>query len=122
MRKSPAGYDRAIFLLLDGARDDVFHQLLAHGDMPHLSRHIIERGTLTAATTVFPSVTGVAYATYMTGCYPGRTNLPGVRWLDRKQYATRPVSISRFRNYAGLGHFMMDRDLSRDVQTLFELL
>jgi hypothetical protein len=34
MRKSPAGYDRAIFLLLDGARDDVFHQLLAHGDMP----------------------------------------------------------------------------------------
>jgi arylsulfatase A-like enzyme len=45
-----------------------------------------------------------------------------VRWLDRKQYATRPVSMSRCRNYAGLGHFMMDRDLSRDVRTLFELL
>jgi arylsulfatase A-like enzyme len=30
--------------------------------------------------------------------------------------------VSRFRNYVGLGHFMLDRDLSRDVKTLFELL
>src|SRR5687767_1470814 len=111
MSSRHAGYDRAIFLLLDGARDDVFHELMARGDMPHLARHVIERGALTAATTVFPSVTGVAYATYVTGCYPRSTNLPGVRWLDRKQYGTRPVSMSRFRNYAGLGHFMMDRDL-----------
>jgi arylsulfatase A-like enzyme len=45
-----------------------------------------------------------------------------VRWLDRERYGTRPMSISRFRSYVGLGHFMMDRDLSREVKTLFELL
>jgi hypothetical protein len=122
MPTGPPLYDRAIFLLLDGARADVFGEMLARGDLPNLSRHVIERGGRTTATTVFPSVTGVAYATYVTGCYPRGTNLPGVKWLDRKQYAQRPVSISRFRNYTGLGHFMMDRDLSRDVKTLFELL
>jgi arylsulfatase A-like enzyme len=64
----------------------------------------------------------VAYAPYITGCFPQRTNVTGVRWLDREQYARRKMSISRFRNYVGLGHFMMNRDLSRDVKTLFEIL
>ena len=115
-------YDRTIFLLLDGARADVFHDLLARGDLPNVARTLAEPGGATTATTVFPSVTGVAYAPYITGCFPQRTNLTGVRWLDRELYARRKVSMSRFRNYAGPGHFMMDRDMSRDVSTLFELL
>src|SRR5438477_475406 len=78
----PARYRRAFFLLLDGARPDVFQALLGDGDLPNVARHVIERGGLATATTVFPSVTGVAYATYVTGCYPRSTNLPGVKWLD----------------------------------------
>jgi hypothetical protein len=117
-----AAYDRAILLILDGARADVFADLLDAGDLPNVARHIIERGGVTTAATVFPSVTGVAYATYVTGCYPRATNLPGVRWLDRKQFARRRLSPARFRNYMGPGHFFMNRDLSRDVRTLFELL
>jgi Type I phosphodiesterase / nucleotide pyrophosphatase len=115
-------YDRAVFLLLDGARADLFAELLAAGDLPNVSRSVIELGTGTTATTVFPSVTGVAYATYVTGCFPGATNLPGVCWLDRQQYARKKMSLSRFRNYVGAGHYMMDRDLSPEVTTLFELL
>src|SRR5262245_47845725 len=121
-RMGKAAYDRAILLILDGARADVFADLLQAGDLPNVARHIIERGAVTTAATVFPSVTGVAYATYVTGCYPRATNLPGVRWLDRKQFARRRLSPSRFRNYMGPGHFFMNRDLSRDVKTLFELL
>jgi Type I phosphodiesterase / nucleotide pyrophosphatase len=115
-------YDRAIFLLLDGARADVFHELLRAGELPNVARNLAEPGGATTATTVFPSVTGVAYAPYVTGCFPQRTNLTGVRWLDRELYARRKISMSRFRNYAGPGHFMMDRDMSREVSTLFELL
>lgn len=115
-------YDRAVFLLLDGARADLFAELLAAGELPNVARYVIEPGTGTTATTVFPSVTGVAYATYVTGCYPGSTNLPGVCWLDRHQYARKKMSLSRFRNYVGAGHYMMDRDLSPEVATLFELL
>jgi type I phosphodiesterase/nucleotide pyrophosphatase len=115
-------YDRAIFLLLDGARADVFESLLRAGELPQVARHIVEPGGFARATTVFPSVTGVAYAPYLTGCFPRRTNLTGVRWLDRRVYARRRMSLMRFRNYVGPGHFMMNRDLSRDVKTLFELL
>src|SRR5690349_15539378 len=101
--RTGAPFDRAIFLLLDGARADVFQELLAAGELPNVSRQIVERGAATMATTVFPSVTGVAYAPYLTGCFPERTNLTGVRWMDREKYATRPMSINRFRNYSGLG-------------------
>jgi hypothetical protein len=119
---SQAAYDRAIFLLLDGARADVFQDLLDEGDLPNVSRYLVEPGGFRAATTVFPSVTGVAYAPYITGCFPQKTNLTGVRWFDREIYARRKVSVNRFRNYVGFGHFMMDRDLSRQVTTLFEIL
>lgn len=108
--------------MLDGARADVFRELLDKGELPNVARYVVEPGGVTTATTVFPSVTGVAYAPYLTGCFPERTNLPGVKWLDRRRYATRPLSVSRFRNYTGLGHFMWNRDLSPDVRTLFELL
>jgi hypothetical protein len=117
-----ARYDRAIFLLLDGARADVFAELLAAGELPNVSRYLVEPGAHRSATTVFPSVTGVAYAPYVTGCFPQRTNVAGVRWFDRRTYARRKVSMNRFRNYVGAGHFLMDRDLSREVTTLFEIL
>ena len=108
--------------MLDGARADVFRELLRAGHLPNVSRHLVEPGGATTATTVFPSVTGVAYAPYLTGVFPERSNLAGVKWLDRDLYARRRLSISRFRNYTGPGHFMMDRDLSKGVKTLFELL
>jgi arylsulfatase A-like enzyme len=117
-----ARYDRAIFLLLDGARADVFRELLHAGALPNVARHLVEPGGVATATTVFPSVTGVAYAPYLTGVFPERSNLAGVKWLDREVYARRRLSVSRFRNYTGPGHFMMDRDLSKGVKTLFEIL
>jgi hypothetical protein len=120
--RAHARFDRAIFLLLDGARADVFQEMVRAGDLPNVSRWIVEPGGATTAITVFPSVTGVAYAPYVTGCFPQRTNLTGVTWLDRQRYGRRPVSISRFRNYVGLGHFMWDRDLSPSVATLFEVM
>lgn len=120
--RKDASYDRAIFLLLDGARADVFHELLAEGQLPNVARYVVERGGVATASTVFPSVTGVAYAPYLTGVFPERSNLTGVKWMDREVYARRRLSVSRFRNYTGPGHFMMDRDLSRDISTLFELL
>jgi hypothetical protein len=115
-------FERAFFFLLDGARVDLFKELLEAGDLPNISRHLVEPGTFRAATTVFPSVTGVAYIPYLTGMFPGRANIPGYRWFDRDRYQKRPVSLMRFRNYSGLGSYLMDRDLSKEARTLFELV
>jgi hypothetical protein len=115
-------FDRAFFFLLDGARVDLFAEHLANGDLPNIARYMVEPGMHAAAVSVFPSVTGVAYVPYLTGMFPGRANLPGYRWFDRDRYQKRPLSMMRFRNYSGLGSYMMNRDLSKDATTLFELL
>jgi hypothetical protein len=117
-----ARFNRAFFFLLDGARFDTFSELLKQGALPNVARHLVEPGAFRGATTVFPSVTGVAYIPYLTGLFPGRANIPGYRWFDRDRYQRRPVSLMRFRNYHGLGSYMMDRDLSRDARTLFEII
>ena len=117
-----ARYDRAFFFLLDGARTDLFAEHMKRGDLPNLSRYLAEPGAHQTAISVFPSVTGVAYVPYLTGMFPGRANLPGYRWFDRERYHARPLSFMRFRNYSGLGSYLMNRDLSKDATTLFELL
>ena len=115
-------FTRAFFFLLDGARTDIFEEQLARGDLPNIARYMVEPGAYRPATTVFPSVTGVAYIPYLTGMFPGRANIPGYRWFDRDRYQKRPISMMRFRNYHGLGSYLMDRDLSKSAVTLFELL
>jgi hypothetical protein len=115
-------FDRAFFFLLDGARVDIFEELLNKGDLPNFARLFATPGTYRPATTVFPSVTGVAYIPYLTGMFPGRANIPGYRWFDRERYQRRPLSVMRFRNYHGLGSYLMDRDLSKSATTLFEIL
>src|SRR6195256_1651051 len=81
----PRGDDgrRVVFVLVDGARHDVLRDLLDRGDLPNLSRLVIEPGGMTVGTTVFPSTTGVAYIPFLFGRYPGPANVPGIRWLDR---------------------------------------
>lgn len=113
---------RTFFFLVDGARVDVFADLLRRGDLPNVSRYLVEPGAFRSAVTVFPSVTGVAYIPYLTGVFPGRANIPGYRWFDRREYARTRLSRFRFRNYHGLGSYLMDRDMHKDVVTLFELL
>src|SRR5207248_1055062 len=117
-----APYRRAYFFLVDGARDDVFAELLRRGDLPHIARTIVEPGIATTATTAFPSVTVSAYTPFLTGNFPGRANIPGLRWFDRDAYAESPFSLRRFRCYAGAESYFSDGDLRAEAPTLFELL
>ena len=61
---------QCIVFLADGARADVFEYLLKRGDLPNISKYIIERGFYRKAVTVFPSTTGPAYIPYLLGMYP----------------------------------------------------
>jgi predicted AlkP superfamily pyrophosphatase or phosphodiesterase len=107
--------------MADGARADVFSELLNGGDLPNISKYLVEKGCYKEAVTVFPSTTGPAYTPYIFGKYPGRCNLPGIRWLDRDAYNDKLLSFDRFRSYIGLETYFMNRDVSLDYQTLFEI-
>lgn len=111
-----------IFILADGARYDVFTELLERGDLPNISEHIIDKGVYAKATTVFPSTTGPAYSPFIIGRFPGRINLPGIRWFDRYEYSSKFFSLYRFRSYVGLEGFLMKNDIDKSSKTLFELI
>jgi len=114
-------FNSCIFIMAVGARADVFEELLVRGDLPNISRYIVDRGSFFKAVSVFPSTTGPAYAPFIVGRFPGRCNLPGIRWFDREQYSKRLFSYRRFRSYVGIETFLMNSDISTDSKTLFEV-
>jgi hypothetical protein len=98
----------------------VFAQLARAGDLPHISRHVLEPGGMVPGTTAFPSTTGVAYLPLLTGCYPGTCNVPGIRWLDRERYAGRwwrdRVHV---RSYCGYQGGLLNQDVRHRILSLF---
>ena len=111
----------AIVMLADGARADVLGALMAKGDLPNISRHLVEPGASVPAVTSFPSTTGPAYLPFLTGCFPGTCNVPGIRWFDKALYDSGH-SFDRYRSYVGLESFCMTSDIWPHIRTIFELL
>lgn len=113
---------RVALLLVDGARHDVFEHLVAAGDLPNISRYLLETGGAVPATTVFPSTTGVAYLPFLTGCYPGTCNVPGIRWIDLAQYGGDWLrERQHVRSYCGPQGACLNTDLPDGLPTLFDL-
>lgn len=88
------------------------------GELPALAQLCAE-GSLRTITTVFPSVTGPAYAPFLMGRHPGSVGLPGLRWYDRAHSACTWPSYAR--SYIGPQCRFLDADLSADADTIFEL-
>lgn len=113
---------RAILLLVDGLRPDVAEAELAGGRLPCLAR-LARGGTLSRAVTAFPSTTSVSYLPLLTGCLPGRCNVPSIRWMDRQAYTGRWWrDRDAVRSYCGYQAGMLDGDIAPDVRTIFELV
>ncbi|HET6579037.1 MAG TPA: alkaline phosphatase family protein [Gemmatimonadales bacterium] len=119
MSNSPS---RCFLLLVDGLRPDVAEARLAAGELPHLEA-MLRSGGRTRAITGFPSTTSVAYLPFLTGCTPGRCNIPSIRWLDRRAYAGRWWRDRQaMRSYCGYQAPRLDDDIADDVRTIFELV
>ena len=113
---------RVACVLLDGVRHDVLQELLDRGDLPNLSRWVIEVGGLMTGTTVFPSTTGVAYIPFLFGRYPGPANVPGIRWFDRAGFAGGLIDRWRSaRSYCGPQAASINRDIEVGP-SIFELV
>ena len=113
---------RCFLLLIDGLRPDVAEAELAAGRLPGLAR-LVAGGGVGRAVTAFPSTTSVSYLPFLTGCTPGRCNIPSIRWLDRASYDGRWWrSRNAIRSYCGYQAGMLDGDIAPDVRTIFELV
>lgn len=113
---------RVTMLLLDGARPDVFDDLVNAGELPNVSRHILESGGIVPSTTVLPSTTGVAYLPFLTGRYPGTCNVPGTRWMDPTRYRGRWWRDRRHvRSYCGYQGSLLNTDIPASTSSIFDL-
>ncbi len=117
-----------VVLLADGVRPDTLRAALDAGALPALARLRDEGGAgagaegsggLHTVSTVFPSVTGPAYAPFLMGRFPGPVGLPGLRWFDRERSACTLPDYTR--SYVGYQMRSVDRDLVPDAPTIFEL-
>lgn len=91
---------------------------MRRGIVPALSA-LRDEGALSTITSVFPSVTGPAYAPFLMGRYPGPIGLPGLRWYDRERKICRLPGNSR--SYVGFEMTQVDRDIDPGAPTIFEL-
>jgi hypothetical protein len=109
----------AVVLVADGARADTMRAALDAGALPALAR-LRDEGGLHEVSSVFPSVTGMAYTPFVMGRFPGPVGLPGLRWFDRAR--TRATWPDAARSYVGAEMRHVDRDLDPAAPTLYELV
>ncbi|MFT5433925.1 MAG: hypothetical protein ACI9OJ_004637 [Myxococcota bacterium] len=116
-----ADFDRCVMILVDGSRADVFQQMMADGELPNCQALFGDRGGARSGTTAMPSVSGPAHLPPITGCYPGRSNIPGIRWFDRERYAGSMLQPGRFRSYMSLNKTQrMNREVDPKVPSIWE--
>lgn len=116
------GQRQAVMILADGARDDVFRQLLEAGELPEIQQHIVDRGSFRTATSTFTSTTIPAHLPFLTGRFAGSADIPGYRWYDgRNQRRGGLLGPWSFRNYNGVEARHVNDDVAADAPTLFEL-
>ena len=98
MEATASHFKRFIFILIDGAPYEIFKTLIENGDLPNIKEHVVARGSLKRAVTVFPSTTGPAFVPFFMGLYPGSVNIPGIRWLSKANFHAphrfKPVSYT----------------------------
>jgi hypothetical protein len=108
-----------VILLADGVRPDSLDAAMASGALPALAQ-LRDEGGVFPVTSCFPSVTGPAYAPFLMGRFPGPIGLPGLRWFDRERQATTFPDYTR--SYIGYQMSAIDRDISPDAPTIWELV
>ena len=110
-----------VFYLVDGASPDIMKELIEAGDLPNIRNEIISSGTFRTASSCLPTTTGPAFLPFLTGCFPGTLNIPGIRWLDKGEFLKKRLSKNAMRSYMGIEALFFNSDLATDYPTLFEI-
>jgi hypothetical protein len=106
-----------IILVADGLTPDLLRAAIHAEEVPALAA-LADEGGHHVLTTVFPSVTGVAYVPMLTGVHPAQAGVPGLRWYDRSRRL--PAIIGHSRSYVGTQVRSINGDLSSTIATAFE--
>ena len=107
----------SVILVADGLTPATLAAAIRDGDVPELAA-LRDASGLNVITTVFPSVTAVAYIPLLTGMHPADAGIPGLRWYDRRRGL--PAIFGHSRSYVGTQIRAINADLSADATTLYQ--
>ena len=80
----------AIVFFADGVNRDVFERLLADGRLPIIQKYFVDRGLYARrCVSSIPSVTLACETSFVTGVFPGRHGVTGIKWFDRNRLIWR---------------------------------
>lgn len=113
-------YNRCVILLFDGARFDVFDDLLKNGRLPNIRKYVLSDGAFLKGHSSLCTTTGPAHIPFIYGIYPGTANVPGIRWFDKGNVKRNMGINSGMRSYVGYGSYSMGGDVDSDYVPLYE--
>jgi len=112
-------YSKAVVLLFDGARYDVFKNLLRKGSLPNIERHLTSNGSFLKGYSSLSTTTGPAHIPFVYGIYPGTANVPGIRWFEKGAAKKGVVTNSGLRSYVGPSSFSMSSDIEKSYMPIY---
>ena len=77
--------NRLVVLGLDGMDPVLVDKYMARGKLPHLAK-LLEKGSYHKLETTIPSISPVAWSSFMTGCHPAKHNIFDFLSRDPKTY------------------------------------
>lgn len=102
-----------LIVILDGWRRDYFEKMLESQQLNGIQQLIDDGKKLDAIVSNLPSVSIASHLSIVTGSYINQHQIPGHRWLDRKQRKVRSyfsLDVSR----------KITHDASCNISTVFE--
>ena len=76
--------DKVVVIGLDGVPFSYLDELIRKGEVPNVAK-LVTRGSMVRADSVLPALSGVAWASFMTGKNPGKHGIYG--FLDRSPHS-----------------------------------
>jgi Type I phosphodiesterase / nucleotide pyrophosphatase len=103
-----------IIIIADGWTRRVFLDMLENNQLPEIATGLIDQGGLIEnVVSNLPSVSIASHSSILTGTFQDEHGIPGHRWRD--------TQTGKITNYLGVnGRSRVNRDLSSDVETVFE--
>ena len=77
--------NKLVIVGLDGMEPALAEKFISEGKLPHLSK-LKKEGSYARLKTTIPSISPVAWSSFMTGCHPGKHNIFDFLNRDPKTY------------------------------------
>jgi arylsulfatase A-like enzyme len=106
-----------LIIWIDAFDGPTVKRMLSQGQLPNISRWIIQRGvTVNNAVASYPTITYANNVSFLTGMFPGHHGVTDNRWFDRDSLLLRDYTFVKF--YQRAAEDFQDRTIFQFTATI----